>query len=190
SASVPPKGSATFTASGGIGTGFTWSLATNASGGSIDASTGAYTAGATGSVADVVKVTDSLGNAGTTSVTVTAGVTVSPAVQTVTTGATTSFKASGGSGTGFTFSLAMNASRGSIDAVNGNYRAGTQTGTDVVEATDSLGNVGTAQVTVVAAPSGGGCGYDGGGGLWLSLLALAAVRWLRALSRTKDHATA
>ena len=70
-ASVPVLGTTTFTASGGSGTGYSWSLTTNASGGSIDASTGSYTAGATPSVTDVIGVQDSLGNSATTSVTVT-----------------------------------------------------------------------------------------------------------------------
>src|SRR5262249_50214405 len=46
---VAPRGTATFSASGGSGTGYVWSLAVNASGGSIS-QTGVYTAGATGSV--------------------------------------------------------------------------------------------------------------------------------------------
>ncbi len=70
--STPPRGTLSFTASGGSGTGYAWSLATNASGGSIGAATGAYTAGATGGVTDVVRVVDSLGNSATASVTVTA----------------------------------------------------------------------------------------------------------------------
>jgi len=61
-----------FTATGGSGSGYSWSFGTNNSGGSINTSTGAYTAGPTGSVTDTVKVTDSLGNSATSSITVTA----------------------------------------------------------------------------------------------------------------------
>jgi Galactose oxidase, central domain/Kelch motif len=60
SVTVATKATATFSASGGSGAGYTWSLVTNASGGTITAS-GVYTAGSTGGVTDVVGVTDSFG---------------------------------------------------------------------------------------------------------------------------------
>ncbi len=69
-ARVPHNKSRTFTASGGSGTGYAWSLSTNASGGSINPATGVYTAGATRNVTDVVRVQDSLGNSATATVTV------------------------------------------------------------------------------------------------------------------------
>jgi Zn-dependent metalloprotease len=72
SASVAPKGIVTFTATGGSGV-YSWSVPNNASKGTIDAATGAYTAGATGGVTDVVQVTDSFSN------TATANITISPA---------------------------------------------------------------------------------------------------------------
>src|SRR5204863_9591585 len=72
SASAPPGGSVSFSASGGAGSGYAWTLATNASGGTINATSGAYAAGRTGSVTDIVQVTDSLGNAVTANVSVTA----------------------------------------------------------------------------------------------------------------------
>lgn len=58
-----------FTAYGGFGT-YTWSMQAAPSGGSVD-SNGLYTAGATPSVTDVVKVTDSLSNFTTANITVT-----------------------------------------------------------------------------------------------------------------------
>ena len=147
---VPPRGSATFTASGGSGTGFVWSLSTNASGGAINASTGAYTAGATPNVTDVVRVQDSLGNAVTQNVAVGAGVSIAGAT-TIVPRASTTFTASGGSGTGFAWSLSTNASGGSIDASTGAYTAGaTPNVTDVVRVQDSLGNSTTHNVTVGA----------------------------------------
>ncbi len=72
SVTLAPKASQTFTASGGSGAGYTWTLATNASGGTLAPSTGAYTAGAIGGVTDVVEVKDSLGNTTNASVSVTA----------------------------------------------------------------------------------------------------------------------
>ncbi len=58
----------TFTASGGSG-GYTWSVSTNNSGGSIT-SAGVFTSGTTGGVTDTVKVTDSNGASATATVTV------------------------------------------------------------------------------------------------------------------------
>jgi uncharacterized protein (TIGR03382 family) len=177
SLSVPPRGQTTLTASGGSGNGYTWALVTNASGGTINASTGAYTAGATGSVTDVVKVTDSLSNTTTRNVSVTAGVSISPASASASPGGGVAFSASGGSGSGFSWAMATSASGGSINASTGAYTAGsTGNVTDVVRATDSLGNVASANVTVGPASSGsggGGCSAAGGApALALALLAL------------------
>jgi hypothetical protein len=146
-------GTQTFTASGGSGTGYTWTLSTNGSGGSI-ASTGAttalYTAGATPG-ADVVRVVDSLGNPATASVTVPAAVSIAPATATIVVGGTRTFTASGGSGTGYVWTLSTNASGGSIastGATTALYTAGATPGADVVRVVDSLGNPATASVTV------------------------------------------
>lgn len=70
SAQVAPSGTQTFSAVGGYGT-YTFSLSVNNSGGSINASTGLYTAGATPNVKDTVKVIDLLGNSQTVIVQVT-----------------------------------------------------------------------------------------------------------------------
>jgi hypothetical protein len=78
-ATVAPGASRTFTASGGSGAGYSWSFQTNASGGSIGASTGLYTAGSTGGVTDVVTVTDSASAVAVASVTVTAAPAPAPA---------------------------------------------------------------------------------------------------------------
>ena len=181
-ASVPPKGSWTFSAAGGSGSGYVWSLATNASGGSVNPGTGSYTAGPTGSITDVVCVTDALGDAVYAEVAVGAGVSISPASAKVQTGGTKLFEVSGGSGTGYVWSLATNASGGSIRFDRGDYTAGpTGDVLDVAKVTDSLGNVATANVTVPAPPTRGGCsqGAIGGPG-WIGL-ALAVL--LRPRSR-------
>jgi hypothetical protein len=60
STSVTAGGHVTFSASGGAG-GYHYSLSASRSGGSVDADTGDYTAGATGGVSDEVTVTDSAG---------------------------------------------------------------------------------------------------------------------------------
>jgi len=67
---VAHTGSQTFTGLGGYGT-VSYALTTNNSGGSINSSTGVYTAGSTPSVTDVVTVTDSMGNTATATITVT-----------------------------------------------------------------------------------------------------------------------
>lgn len=70
-AQVRTLGSVTFSATGGSGTGYTWSLSTGASGGSIT-SAGVYTAGAVGGTTDVVQLSDSLGNVASADVEVSA----------------------------------------------------------------------------------------------------------------------
>ena len=179
STSVAPRGTLAFGAQGGSGTGYAWALTTNASGGSIDASTGAYHAGSTPSVTDVVRLTDSLANVASQSVTVNAGVSIVPAGASVAPAGGQTFTASGGSGAGYAWSLTTNASGGTIDSSTGAYVAGS-TGevTDVVRATDSLGNTATASVAVLkpagapAAGKGGGCGSTGGSGEWISVLVM------------------
>lgn len=59
-----------FTGLGGYGT-YVYSMQSNPSGGTVNSSTGLYTAGATPSTTDVVKVTDAFGNTATATVTVT-----------------------------------------------------------------------------------------------------------------------
>jgi MYXO-CTERM domain-containing protein len=124
----------------------------------------------------------------TATVAVTVGVTVSPAAATVAPRGTQVFTASGGSGTGWTWSFASNASGGTIAAATGAYTAGPTGGvTDVVRATDSLGNAGTAQVTVTPATTlSTGCGCAHGGPSLDSLAALAAV--VLALGRRRRRA--
>lgn len=58
-----------FTGLGGYGT-YVYSFQTNSSGGAINSSSGLYTAGATPSVTDTVKVTDAFGNTATATITV------------------------------------------------------------------------------------------------------------------------
>ena len=69
-ATVGPKGTLTFTATGGTGFGYTWSISPNPSGGSIT-SAGVYTAGSKGGVTDVIVVTDSAGATASQNVVVT-----------------------------------------------------------------------------------------------------------------------
>jgi MYXO-CTERM domain-containing protein len=149
-----PRSGLTFAASGGKAGAKTWSFQTNASGGTIGPASGAYVAGATGSVTDVVLATDSLGNTGTASVSVSAGVSIAPAAPTVVPRGALTLTASGGSDAGFLWALVTNASGGTLAAGTGAYAAGsTGSVTDVVQATDSLGNVALRNVSVSAGVS-------------------------------------
>jgi hypothetical protein len=183
SALLPRGGSKTFTATGGSGVGLVWSLATNASGATLDAA-GRYTAGAVGGTTDVVQVVDSLGAVATATVAVTAPLVVSPANVAVGPGGTQAFSATGGSGVGVVWSLALAPSGGTIDAVTGAYRAGPTGGvTDVVQVADSLGSTAVATVTV-STPKKGGCGGCGQGGASAgSLAAFLTLALRRAVRR-------
>ncbi len=151
---VAPRGQVVFTAAGGSGTGFTFVLTTNASGATIGASTGSYTAGSAGNVQDVVTVTDTLHNSAHATITVGDGLHLMPAVVDAAPLAQMTFTVSGGSGAGYTFALTANASHGTIAPNTGAYSVGALGGgTDVVTVTDSLGNTATAQVHVAAALS-------------------------------------
>lgn len=201
--SVWPKGTLAFTATGGSGTGYVWSLFANSSGSTIDAKTSAYTADPLGDVTDVVEVVDSLGNATTVDVKVTAALSIAPASQTVAPGETFAFSGSGGSGKGYVWSLDPSDSGGSLDAA-GAYTAGTTVGvTDTVRLTDSWGNVATGTVAVANAiadagtapatagdSSGCGCRSAGvpAGTPGVGLLAVAAAMLL-VRRRTRRRAS-
>ena len=171
---VPPRGTSTFTASGGLST-YTFSLATNASGGAIDATTGVYMAGATGGVTDVVLATDDDGNAANAKVVVGPGVSITPTDPSASTRGDIAFAAEGGNSV-YTWVLTTNASGGSVDAVTGIYEAGARSGvTDVVTATDSLGNTGETSVDVTQSANQGCAVGQGPTGIIALLIALALV---------------
>ena len=157
----PPRGKVTFVAQGGSGTGFAWTLDPNGSGGSISAA-GVYTAGPNGGTTDVVKVVDSLGNGAQRSVSIGEGVVITPPAAGIRPRAAQAFRASGGSGTGFTWSLSANGSGGAIEATTGIYKAGEKGSvTDEITVTDSLGNTKTAKVSVFPNPGCLGCASGG-----------------------------
>ncbi|HET9596270.1 MAG TPA: hypothetical protein VFP65_11850, partial [Anaeromyxobacteraceae bacterium] len=153
---VYPAEIVNFTASGGSGTGYTFGFVVDASGGTLGTN-GSYVAGPTTRVIDLVRVTDSLGATATATVSVVArpvALAISPVNATVAPGGSITFAASGGSGAGYAFALAANASGATISPA-GAYVAGPTDGvTDIVRVTDSLGATATTTVTVSAAGVG------------------------------------
>jgi MYXO-CTERM domain-containing protein len=146
--SAPPLGAIAFVATGGTGTGYAWTLVTNASGGSIDAATGAYTAGTNGNVSDIVRVSDSVNNSANVTITVRGGLSISPSSPQINAGGSLTFSVAGGSGSGYLWSLGTNATGATIDSASGAYTAGNAGGADVVHVVDSLGNVADDSVSV------------------------------------------
>lgn len=147
----PPRGSLTFAATGGSGKGFVWTLPKTPSGGSITAA-GVYKAGTTASVTDTAHVVDDLGNAKDIDIEVGAAVAITPVNPSVNGGGAITFSATGGDGK-FTWTLQAAPSNGTIDKASGLYSAGVVTApvTDIVLATDSLGNTATSLVEVKVA---------------------------------------
>jgi hypothetical protein len=154
SANLAPHESLTFVASGGSGTGYTWVLVTNASGGTLSSEAFAcrlaricYTAGATGNVTDELRLTDSLGASVTAVVNIAKALAVSPSSVTLEPRATQTFTASGGEGP-YAWAFVTNASGGILDSA-GAYTAGATGGvTDQISVTDALGTHATATVVV------------------------------------------
>ena len=105
---------------------------------------------------DTLTVTDALGNAASVSIVVGPVLAITPTTASVDPGTAQSFSVSGGSGTGYTWSLSTNQSGATIaatatDGTTARYVAGSQGGVDdVVTAVDPLGNVAVATVHVVS----------------------------------------
>ncbi|MBX3218473.1 MAG: SBBP repeat-containing protein [Labilithrix sp.] len=141
-----------FSAVGGAGVGYVFSLQTNASGASITPA-GLYTAGANGGVVDVVRVTDASGLTATATVEVgqpPAALVISPASSSAPPRGQRSFAASGGVAP-YAFSLISNASGGLVTSA-GTYTAGPKGGVvDVVRLSDAAGN--GVSATIVVGPS-------------------------------------
>jgi uncharacterized protein (TIGR03382 family) len=159
---VAPRTRIAFTAQGGSGSGYVWSLQPGPSGGTIDQTTGVYVAGPNGNVTDFVNVIDSVGNTAAISVTVTGPPRIAPDNASVATGEKVEFSVTGGSGNGYVWSLEAYPSGGRIDAATGVYVAGNAGGTvDVVKVTDGNGNSATVKVNVAPAVAGGSSGSSG-----------------------------
>ncbi|MGD0732186.1 MAG: putative Ig domain-containing protein, partial [Terracidiphilus sp.] len=167
--------STTLTASGGSGTGYTWSATGLPAWLSISSSTGALTGTPTAAAAAAnftVMVTDSLGNTGSASyaVTVLAGISIAPsggALPAAFANApySTTLVATGGSGTGYSWSatglpawLSINSTTG---ALTGTPTAAASAASFTVNVTDSAHNTASGSYSVTVntgvgiTPSGG-----------------------------------
>lgn len=133
----------TLTATGGTAP-YTFSI--QSGDGSVDASTGVYTAPATPTVA-VVRVTDNLGATDDSTVTVVADLGISPSSITLAVFTNFTFTTTGTTSSNLTYSVA--AGTGSINATTGVYTAPSAVGSDTVEVTDDSLQVASATVTVV-----------------------------------------
>lgn len=147
---TPARALITFVAAGGTGA-YRFALAVDASGASLNPTTGAYLSGATAGVTDEVRLTD-LGCAGdaTAAVSVALPLAIVPAAAEVapTTGQVT-FTVVGGSGE-VAFSLAADATGAALDP-DGAYVAGAAPGDDRVRVVDlATGESAEAVVHVVA----------------------------------------
>jgi hypothetical protein len=152
SASVSSGGSFQFNAVGDLPPytfpPYSFSIIVNRSGGSIDQTTGLYTAGPTAGVTDMVRVTDAAGNFAHSNVAVLAGIQISPTSATVARGLRQNFSATGGVAP-YVFSMLENNSGGSVDAITGGYTAGFISGlTDIVRTTDANGSFFDAPIDV------------------------------------------
>ncbi len=148
--SIAPGESIAFVVSGGSGaTHFAFANAAAASGPQATLSdTGAYRAGALGSVEDDVIVRDASGDTATARVVIGAALALSPKLVNVAPNQSLGFIAAAGKPP-YVFSIATNVSQSSIDPATGEYTAGAQgTSNDVVAVTDANGQMTTAQVTV------------------------------------------
>ncbi|MGZ3724875.1 MAG: hypothetical protein ACXWQQ_03715, partial [Pseudobdellovibrio sp.] len=112
--------------------------------GSVNASTGVYTAPASSGSA-TVRVTDNLGSTSDATITINAALQISPTSQTLTPNQTVTFSTLGGVSP-FTYSIQSGV--GSINSGNGLYTAPGSSGSAVVKVTDSLNNTSTANVTI------------------------------------------
>jgi plastocyanin len=134
----------TFSSSGGA-TPYSYSVLSGS--GSVNSSTGLYTAPATVGNA-TIRVTDAQGNTSDCGVTILQALLISPSSTNVQASATKTFTASGGVGT-YTFSI--HAGVGSINSSTGVYTAPVSSGFATVKVTDSNGSNAFASVNIYAA---------------------------------------
>ncbi|MCM2277184.1 MAG: hypothetical protein NDJ89_03845 [Oligoflexia bacterium] len=130
-----------FSGSGGLPS---YSFAVLSGGGTINSSTGAYTAPSTAGAA-TVQLADALGGTATASVTIYDGLAISPFSRVMTVGSSATFSSAGGVSP---YSYSVISGGGTIHASSGVYTAPGAAGTTTVRVTDAQGNTSDAAVTI------------------------------------------
>jgi hypothetical protein len=163
SISLVEGGSYTFSASGGSGSGYTFSLASGGSVSGTVSSSGYFLASSSWTGTTFIILTDSAGNETYSTVTITSNssgstgtssLSISPSTITLDENQSYTFAASGGSGSGYVYSV-PSGSYGSVNSSTGVYLSPSAwTGTTMLEVTDSENNIAFATITV-ASSSGG-----------------------------------
>ena len=143
--SIAINNTTTFSAGGGQAP-YTFSVS---GGGSINATTGVYTAPASSGTVTVT-VTDNLGSTANSLVTINPALAISPTSQTVLVNSTVTLSASGGV-TPYTFSIVSGT--GSMNSTTGDYATPASNGSATVRVTDNVGNTANAIVTITSAMS-------------------------------------
>lgn len=141
SKTVAVNNSVSFSASGGVAP-LVYSIVSG--GGSINSSTGVFTAPA-GSGSVTVRVTDAINNTSDAVMTVNPALQISPASITLAVNNSTTFTATGGVGT-YTYSIQSGG--GIINTSSGAFTAPGSSGSVTVRVADTLGNTSDAVVTV------------------------------------------
>ncbi len=134
-------GTATFAGVGGVPP---YAFSLFAGTGSVDSTTGVYTAPSSAGSA-TVRVTDSLGGTANASVTVNPSLTISPSSRSLAVNQTFTFSGTGGVPP---YSFAKVSGTGTISASTGLYTAPATPGTAIVRVTDSTGANSVASITV------------------------------------------
>jgi len=138
---LDPGMSHTFSATGGEAP-YTYDLASGA--GTIDASSGVYTAGSAAGTT-MVRVSDHGGHSANAVVTVNGALGLTPAAATVAVGATIELTPTGGTAP---YTLALDSGDGSFDPTTHIYTAPAAIGTATVSVTDTLGSKATVTVLI------------------------------------------
>lgn len=145
-----------FTASGGVSP-YSFSVLSGGAGGTINSSTGVYTApsGVGSTTVDTVQVTDSAGKIADAKATVIAAplLKIAPSSLTAVPNTNYTFIASGGVPP---YAFAASAGTISSSGAKGDFGVPSTTGTDTVTVTDSLGSTASATIDVVSSSTTGG----------------------------------
>lgn len=127
----------------GLGGSTPYTFSVQSGGGSVNASSGAYTApGSVGTA--TVRITDALNQTADATVTIVAALSLSPATVTLAVGNQQQFTPSGGVGP---FTYDIQSGSGSVNS-SGLFTAGGSSGSAVVRVTDSEGRTATSTVTI------------------------------------------